>query len=329
MRAALLAGVLALDLPATGQERPSEPGRGPGRGDAEVLASLDPVTREARSCVAEVRVSGALVASATVVDRAGLLVTKGSELSDPSDVTVQLADGRRLQAEVLGRHLGHDLALLRVMAADLTPVRWSNEAPRVGQLVVTLAGDGRASGLGLVGVAPRVIRGGRARLGVVLAFGVEGAVVGSVREGTPAALSGLRAGDRILEIDGEAVPTRADAARAIRAREAGESVRLLLDRSGERLLVEPLLVVAAGSSSGGSSRGVEGERSSQRAGFPAAFQHDVFVPPERCGAPLLGLDGAAIGVDIARAGRIATYTLPAAQVRATVEALRPQGESPR
>ena len=57
---------------------------------------------------------------------------------------------------------------------------------------------------------------------------------------------------------------------------------------------------------------------------PAAFQHDVVVPPQGCGAPLLGLDGAALGIDIARAGRIATYALPAAEVQAAVQALRPR-----
>jgi len=315
----LLAALLLL-LPAEGRAQD------PVLDDASVRAAIAPVTRDARAWVAEVRVAGVVAASATVVDGAGLLVTKASELGEGAPPTVHLADGRALQAEVVGRHLGHDLALLRVAADDLTPARWAQTGPRVGQLVVTIDGSGSPGGLGVIGVAPKVILGGRARLGVVLAFGVEGAVVGAVRPGTPAALAGMREGDRILEVAGEVVATRAEAARAIRAREAGESVLLVLERGEERLVVEPLLVMAAGSDRDARSRGVDGVRSAQRAGFPAAFQHDVVVAPERCGAPLLGIDGAALGVDIARAGRIATYAIPAAEVLAAVEALRPDGE---
>ncbi|HTG43478.1 MAG TPA: hypothetical protein VK633_02990, partial [Verrucomicrobiae bacterium] len=51
---------------------------------------------------------------------------------------------------------------------------------------------------------------------------------------------------------------------------------------------------------------------SERAeGFEMAIQHDTVLQPWLCGGPLMNLEGKAIGMNIARAGRVASYALPA------------------
>ena len=50
--------------------------------------------------------------------------------------------------------------------------------------------------------------------------------------------------------------------------------------------------------------------SMRRGGFPTILQHDSGVRPEDCGGPLVDLDGKAIGINIARAGRTETYAIP-------------------
>jgi serine protease Do len=46
------------------------------------------------------------------------------------------------------------------------------------------------------------------------------------------------------------------------------------------------------------------------------------LAPAECGGPLVGLDGRAVGLNIARAGRVASYALPAADVLDAVAEMR-------
>ncbi|MDG6901131.1 MAG: trypsin-like peptidase domain-containing protein [Nitrososphaerota archaeon] len=70
----------------------------------------------------------------------GLVVTASHVLGHSSSPTVTLPDGKELEAEVLGRDPYTDVALLRVGASGLTPVkRGSAEGIRVGQFVLALA----------------------------------------------------------------------------------------------------------------------------------------------------------------------------------------------
>jgi serine protease Do len=61
--------------------------------------------------------------------------------------------------------------------------------------------------------------------------------------------------------------------------------------------------------------------SERRGGFSLAIQHDSVLKPADCGGPIVDLDGKAVGLNIARAGRVESYALPAAVVRASVAKL--------
>ena len=46
--------------------------------------------------------------------------------------------------------------------------------------------------------------------------------------------------------------------------------------------------------------------------FPGGvLQHDTVLQPTECGGPLVNLDGKVVGINIARAGRVESYCLPA------------------
>jgi serine protease Do len=64
-----------------------------------------------------------------------------------------------------------------------------------------------------------------------------------------------------------------------------------------------------------------GPLSDRRANFPLAIQHDTVLKPSECGGPIVDLDGKAVGLNIARAGRVESYALPASIVRETVDRL--------
>src|SRR5205823_9776883 len=64
------------------------------------------------------------------------------------------------------------------------------------------------------------------------------------------------------------------------------------------------------------------ELSDRRGGFPAILQHDTVLKPAECGGPLVDLDGKAVGINIARAGRVETYALPSENVLAVLDELK-------
>ena len=72
-----------------------------------------------------------------------------------------------------------------------------------------------------------------------------------------------------------------------------------------------------------------GSLTSQRAeDFELALQHDTVLQAWQCGGPLVNLDGKAVGLNIARAGRVASYALPADLVKKAVEKLKAEIRTP-
>jgi serine protease Do len=57
-----------------------------------------------------------------------------------------------------------------------------------------------------------------------------------------------------------------------------------------------------------------GPLSDRRTDFASALQHDSVLLPSQCGGPLVGLDGKVAGINVARAGRVESYAIPAATV---------------
>ena len=64
------------------------------------------------------------------------------------------------------------------------------------------------------------------------------------------------------------------------------------------------------------------ERSVRRDDFELVIQHDTVLEPAQCGGPLVNLQGEAIGLNIAREGRIASYALPAELVMRLIDDMK-------
>jgi S1-C subfamily serine protease len=78
--------------------------------------------------------------------RAGLIVTASHAVEPDRDVGLTTADGRTLTAQVAGRDLGVDVALLRVEGATLPVAEVADDAAlRVGHLVLAVGTGPRAS----------------------------------------------------------------------------------------------------------------------------------------------------------------------------------------
>jgi serine protease Do len=67
---------------------------------------------------------------------------------------------------------------------------------------------------------------------------------------------------------------------------------------------------------------IGGAISERRSNFPQVLQHDTVLKPSDCGGALVDLDGKAIGLNIARAGRVESYALPAEIIVSLIDDLK-------
>jgi serine protease Do len=309
-----------------------------GKGGRDVLAALTPAVTGTAPNIAVLLCDGKPVALATVVRKDGFLVSKASELKDK----VVCKIGNRTQpATIVKKNEEFDLALLKVEAADLAAVNWADgEAPRVGTWLAMPGPDGKALALGVVGVAARpipkvpiVLLRNAAALGVQLPTAAAEARIEGLRSDSPAAKAGLKTGDVVLAVNGKACANATEVRDELGKFKPGDKVTVDVKRGDQRLHVEATLAsagemaappgdVAAHKLDALSSLG--GTLSRRNNNFALALTHDAVIQAAQCGAPVVDLDGRAIGLNVARADRTATYAIPAARAKAVVDEMLPK-----
>jgi serine protease Do len=293
-----------------------------GKNHTMVKAPFRDVVADASRGTVAVLCDDKRVALGTVVSADGYIVTKASELS--GKIVCKRGD-KTYPAKLIGVHNDTDLALLKIEAANLTPVRWSRErSPAVGSFLATVSASGEPLAIGLVSVGPRAIAAPSGVLGIAVGQADNGPRVEQVLEGTSAARAGLQVNDVITRINDRSVTTRESLIETVGEFRPGDRVRLEILRGQETLHIATTL----GNRLDGSRRDFQnrlgGELSVRRGGFSQAIQHDTVLKPRDCGGPLVDLDGRVVGVNIARAQRVASYAIPAPVVLAVLDELMPQ-----
>lgn len=325
-------------LSAAEAEAGSRAGRRPGRGwnglttnDASVKAAFAQAARPAAAATVRILADGKPAALGTVVDAAGHVVTKASLLE--GELTCRFADGREVEAKIVGSSEDYDIALLKIAATGLAPVTWRSVPAPPGSLVAAVEpGDGLL-GIGVVSSEPRKIRGStrpensRGRLGIGLGGNPAGVGITSVAGGSAAEKAGLKVGDRVKSIDGRAMTSADEVVQTVGGHAPGELIRLIVERGGEELEVEAVLGKPEPRREPQDHWG-GGPFSERRWGFPLVLPHDVVIHPKDCGGPLIDTDGNVVGVNIARALRVASYAIPADTVQTVIaELLGRRGKS--
>ncbi|MCA9054449.1 MAG: PDZ domain-containing protein [Planctomycetaceae bacterium] len=289
------------------------------------------VIAHARVSTVQIYSGNQVVALGVIVAEDGWILTKASELGQK--VSCRLADGESFDATIVGTHEATDLALLKIDAADLTPIEWEISDPAVGQWVVTPGVREVPEAIGVVGVGRRKIDLERESgvLGVQLQGETGAPRVAHVFPNSGAEMAGLKVGDLIEKIDGVTLTGRQSMINRIHKRNPGDAIKLSVLRDEEELEVEATLTSREISNEFLSRIAVQnrmgGDLSSRRTGFEAVIQHDSVLRPEECGGPAIGLSGKAFGINIARAGRTETYALPADLVRPVIDELKLQAPS--
>jgi serine protease Do len=175
--------------------------------------------------------------------------------------------------------------------------------------------------VGVMSVAPRKIAAPSGALGISLASLDNIAQIEDVMPDMAAFKAGLKAGDQITKVNGKAITGRQNLIDTIRAYMPGEKIEMGVKRGKEELTIEATLSSLSQLFHGERAdfqNSLGGQLSERKAGFPSVIQHDTVLKPSECGGPLVDLDGKAIGLNIARAGRVESYALPASVVQTTV-----------
>ncbi|MCC7423217.1 MAG: PDZ domain-containing protein [Planctomycetaceae bacterium] len=300
------------------------------KGGEAVLRAFGPVTSEAsRSTVrflslTEKKTDGnpRELALGTVIDANGLAVSKASQLE--GDLVCWLGEARVAKATVVATDPDSDLALVKIEAANLKPVRWGSGVPKPGQWLASAAPTPTPTAVGVVSAALREVPSQPGALGVAVTDEDAGPKVSEILPGSGAARAGIQKGDIILEVAGKNIADGRTLASSVGAYRPGTKLPLKLRRDEQVLSLEATLGRRPGD---GPSRiqfqnSLGGALSVRRDGFASALQHDTVLRPEDCGGPVVDLSGKVVGVNIARAGRTESYLLPASLVETVVKSLR-------
>jgi serine protease Do len=309
---------LALATPTFGQ-RGKQPDVPPPRADPQFLAAFREATVEASKCTVRVLCDGKEAALGTVVGPDGWVLTKHSLLS--GKVSCKLKDGTTLEAKLVGIHEAFDLAMLKVEATDLPTVKLteSKVAP-VGNWVVSVGTGADPVAVGVMSVATRTPPPAVARrpnnnaantnyLGVNVTPEGTAVKIGRVAPQSAAAKAGLKVGDTLLSVQGTAVADQNALLALLGKMKPGDSVTIKLVRDGKEMELKATLEPSA--RRGRRDQNLMGsELSVKRTGFPTYFQSDTVLKPKDCGGPVCDLEGHVIGINIARAGRVESYSIP-------------------
>lgn len=297
-----------------GQLAPGAMGGGGDEFFASSLQALEPVMKKNPGVTALVTVDGKLAALGTVISANGRILTKNAE-TDEGKLAVKLG-GEEYEAKVLKRFPQRDLALLKIDAKNLRPVRFQIEEPALGSILTASGAENEPLGIGLLSVPGRAMSK-IGFIGIQAAEGDGGVLIARLVSGGAAEQAGLNENDIITSLDNEKVEDPISFGGLIRGRKAGEEVRVGYLREGEPGELKVTLKERKIRDSVQDDPRMKlslGRLSEKTGGYPDVIQHDIPLPPELCGGPLFNLNGKCIGVNVSRAGRTKTYAIPADEI---------------
>jgi len=294
------------------------------RNGEQVTGAWRNTTLGTQGCVVEVLGDRYPVAYGTIVGSEGWVLTKASKIGN--NPRCRLPGGEIVSSRVTGVDAAFDLAMLKIDTRKLQPIEWSSKQTHIAGTLLAAPGiAGKPVAAGIISVPAYRLKGPfpklvePAPLPAVPAplmpeilgkpFEEQGFAV-SFSTGRAAKL-GIRPGDVISEIDGRPTRSLHDIFTILKGKSPGDSVNVVLTRDGRRvehsLTLEPELY--------------RGDTGAPSQNFPALFEHDIPLSPEECGGPVIGLDGKALGITIAR-GAYGCKAIPAAAIQPLIDALK-------
>jgi serine protease Do len=302
------------------------------RTHANYLKKLAASLKSPLPAAVEVFIDDRPVAYGAVASAEGHVVTLADVLA--SGKIVCRIDGKDYPAKLLRTDPQTNLALLQAEGCSAKPVEFSSaEPPDVAAWIITVSPTATPLAVGIRSLPLRPVPKAEGAdephgfLGIELQTKAVEAKIGRVFSESAAATAGVRVGDTITSLNGNAIRRGEELVAALRRHKPGEVVELEVSRGGTTLTLEATLgtrpsrqeeddleFATWNRSSGGVSR--------RKDDFPPVLAHDSFLAPRQCGGPVVDLRGRVVGLNLARVDRTATLLLPAAEVRAAIERMR-------
>jgi serine protease Do len=298
------------------------------RSSPKVMAAFREVVAEPSYSTVRVLTDGKEVALGAVVGSDGWILTKASELKGKP--VCKLRDGTDLEAKVVGVDDKSDLAMLKVEAKNLKPVIWGQSSSAVpGNWVAVPGTSSDPIAIGVVSVAarkPKLLDMPFSKdsgfLGVQMEQIEGGVKITLVVSKSPADKAGVKVNDVILAVEDKIITDIETMQDTIARHKAGETITVRVKRDEKEMEMKATLEKRQGDGRADFQNSLGGKLSERRGAFPMVLQHDTILKPSECGGPLVDLDGKTVGINIARAGRVETYALPAETVVALLPDLK-------
>jgi serine protease Do len=320
----LTAGVVHTSAPSAFAQTPQD------KGKRRILPLMQDIIAPVTESVVKVYADGKHVALGTIVSADGFILTKGSDLR--GELQCATKDGEKHVAVKHGYHRPTDLALLKISVKDLKPLQFPTEdAADIGNWVAVPGNTSDPVAAGVISVKARKLIGfdetrienaNKGVLGIMMDPNENEVVIGSVAAESGASKAGIRKGDVLLEVASKKITSRENLFEVLDTYKPGDTVTVRVMRDDKELDFKVKLGTRAQDDQSAMQNAMGGALSNRRTGFPKVIQHDTILDPKQCGGPLVDLDGRILGVNIARAGRVETWTLPAPLVRTVLKDLR-------
>jgi len=263
-----------------------------------------------------------------VISAQGHILAKASEYLVLKNPTITVDHTNFSEVKIMAEDPEWDVVLLKVEAAGLIPVVYApTSTVSQGTWVVANGATTRTTRRLLAGIVSAKSRevpaAGGTALGVQLRAKSKALEIDEVSAPSGAKEAGLQKGDVILAVAGQPVKKVEEIAEALKQRKAGSTVPLTYRRGKQEHTVEIRLAARGEMFSDPMNRNdqMSGDFSKRRSGFQRVLQHDILGTRQIVGGPLLDLDGRCLGMNIARANRAESFSIPAEDLKALGERL--------
>ncbi|RFS19168.1 PDZ domain-containing protein [Chitinophaga silvatica] len=296
---------------------------------SSLISTLEPTCLELSSSLAgqESSALGTLVSLDNSTSGNSYIISKSSIVGNDS-VFVSYKH-KSYAAKVIARDPQRDLVLLEVAVRIDNSIKLTQESTDkklftgAGKFLLSPVADGPAlfSVLGTPTVSfipPRL----GSYIGIRAEEKDQSLYIDKVDAGSEAETLGMKAGDRIISVNGLNVNTKEDFDWAVANCPPKTILRLKGKRNSGESFKKNITVQSKGLMTviqEHPAEKFEGGYNSRRYGFRKVFIHDARLYPNECGSPVYDTEGNFMGINIARVSRTSSLAIPAEEVRLFLE----------